>query len=116
MNLRILILTLLLPQACSFLNPLVTEKAFRDYADQHIGMDIDYLIARLSYSPTTSLSLNNGLTEYRLEHTYQSTQSGKVYSCEWALIANDNSRLVESWRYISEPSQCMHQYFYEGAW
>lgn len=116
MKSRILIVAALLLQSCSLLNPLLTEKAFKEYADEHIGSNIDNLIEQPSYKLMRAVSLKIGLTEYQLEHTYHSTQSGREYSCEWTLVANDETRLVESWRYISEPSKCMHRFFYEGAW
>ena len=100
---------------CSFLNPLLTEVAFRDYAEKSIGQNVDEFTKYEWRNPIKVISLNNGQTEYHLEHKYHSSQSGRDYKCTWALITDNESKKILSWHYISEPSACMSKYFYEGA-
>ena len=101
---------------CSFFNPLLTGVAFKEYADDAIGRNIGEYTDVKSRRSLSVIPIDKGSTEYQLEHVYKSSQSGRTYTCIWAVIVKNSSEKIVSWRYISDPKKCKSRYFYEGAW
>jgi hypothetical protein len=58
--------------------------------------------------PIEIKTLGSGKSEYLYEY--------KDTDCKWAFVIDDETQIVESWHYISEPELCYHYIDWLGPW
>ena len=50
--------------------------------------------------------------ESEVIYKYANSETG----CMWALITDKKSKVIKSWRYISDPDHCFEQINWRGPW
>jgi hypothetical protein len=103
-------------QGCSFLNPIFYEEGFKEYANKALGQDYRKYNKWGFKEVSKVVELNDTTMEYQLVHKFDTHATGTEYICHWAIIVNRDTHIIQSWRYISEPSLCKGTYFHVGAW
>jgi len=105
--------------ACSFLNPVIGyENAFEWHNNHFIGKTIDEYILEheMNYKSNEIISSKNNTDVYlsTLEvFTYKDRSARK---CTIEQDVNSKTNIIMSWRYVSDKSDCLRGYFFEGPW
>ena len=80
-----------------------TNALFVQYRDYDVGRNVD-----LSYDkPSKVISYNLNQDKYLYE-----TENG----CQWVYYVNKETKIIESWEYVSSPDKCTLGYNWFGPW
>jgi hypothetical protein len=96
------------------------ENAFRQHADSFLNKPLSVLYNENVpglWALEDVLRLEGGVKETVLLHRLSlHPWYGTKVRCVWAVKSIGPDDIIQSWRYVSKPDQCLRQKYYAGLW